>query len=238
MSENDRELEVKGTASTHDARGSCTRLPPEDPSGIRRVQVGCGPQHLRPDWWNVDIRGFKGIDEIMDAAQPWRWVDLLDYVYCEHFLEHLDPSSAVSFLRAAGCSLRKGGRIRISTPGLEWVLKTHFKFAQPESNNHIQETWSINRAFHGWGHQFLYSRGMLTWLLTSMNYEDIRFFSYGESDDPELRNLELHGGWSVEDNYPSVWIVEGARGAATIGQSEQVDKIMNEQYLRFVRSGH
>jgi predicted SAM-dependent methyltransferase len=214
------------------------RLPPEHTSGIRRVQVGCGPKHLRPDWWNVDLRPFKGIDEVMDAAKPWRWDGLLDFVYCEHFLEHLDAEDGISFLCEAGRALRVGGRIRISTPGLEWVLKTHFKFEEPQSEAHLAQTFVINRAFHGWGHKFLYSRGMLEQVLRSLNYTDIKFFGYGESDTSALRNLELHGGYSTFGQFPSVWIVEGARGDVSIARSDDFDRRVNDSFTKYVRSGH
>jgi hypothetical protein len=47
------------------------RLGPNTPLGIRKVHVGCGPHAILPDWWNVDIRSFLGIDEVIDATAPW-----------------------------------------------------------------------------------------------------------------------------------------------------------------------
>jgi hypothetical protein len=108
------------------------RRGPSHPDGLRRVNVGSGPALLPPDWWNVDVRPFPGIDEVMDAAAPWPWQDRLDYVYGEHFLEHLTVPQALRFLVEAGKSLRQGGRIRLSTPSLEWVLATHFHLGQQD----------------------------------------------------------------------------------------------------------
>lgn len=34
---------------------------------IRRVHVGCGPNNIFSDWWNVNIRHFKGLDQVMDV---------------------------------------------------------------------------------------------------------------------------------------------------------------------------
>lgn len=214
------------------------RLPPEHQNGIRRVQVGCGPKHLREEWWNTDLRTFPGIDEVMDAAKAWRWKDRLEYVYAEHFLEHLALEDAVSFLAHAGQALSIGGRIRLSTPGLEWVMKTHFSFASPESPKHLSDTFAANRAFHGWGHQFLYSKGMLQWLFESLGYGSIEFFGYGESSIAALRNLELHGGYSIVEGFPSVWIIEGERTEKAITPSAEVLPILEEAYIRYVRSGH
>ena len=78
-----------------------------------------------PAWWNVDIQSYPGIDQVMDVSRPWPWKDALEYVYGEHFLEHLTISQAVNFLVEAGNALQVDGKIRLSTPSLEWVIKTH-----------------------------------------------------------------------------------------------------------------
>jgi hypothetical protein len=217
--------------------GERGRLAPERPGGIRNLQIGCGPKHLRSDWWNTDLRPFEGIDEAMDATQPWRWTDLLEHVYAEHFLEHLDLEGAVRFLSYAGRALKIGGHIRLSTPGLEWVLTTHFRLGAA-SHDLVLDTLRTNRAFHGWGHRFLYSRGMLEWLLAGLGYEDIRFHAYGESERPAFSNIELHGGWSVANDYPSVWIVEASRGSSAIGPSAVMMALMEREFLQQVRGGH
>ncbi|MEO1352482.1 MAG: hypothetical protein AAFW84_27405, partial [Cyanobacteria bacterium J06635_15] len=167
----------------------------------QKIHVGCGPKNLLEDWCNVDIRGFPGIDVVMDVTQEWPWKEI-EYVYGEHFIEHLSLEGAISFLESAGNSLKAGGKIRVSTPSLEWVLTTHFTFQEADPQV-LNETLKTNRAFHGWGHQFLYTKPMLSWLLTTMGYADVTFCQYGESSDPNLRNLERHGGYSESHGFPS-----------------------------------
>src|SRR5262245_24244666 len=99
------------------------RLGPRDPGGTRRLHVGCGPRNLMAEWWNVDILTFPGVDEVADVTVPWPWHNL-EYVFGEHFLEHLALDDAVKFLTEAAWNLRPGGRIRLSTPGLEWVWQS------------------------------------------------------------------------------------------------------------------
>jgi predicted SAM-dependent methyltransferase len=207
------------------------RRPPEATGGIRRVQVGCGPHNLLEDWWNVDILDFLGVDEVMDVTQPWRWSNILEYVFGEHFLEHLEVREGLKFLYFAGQALRIGGRIRLSTPSLEYVLRTHF---QPDNaQRDIVQTFAINRAFHGWGHRFLYSREMLESCLEAVGFEDIIFCQYGESPTEALQKLERHGG-----NDRAVWIAEAAKGSKPIVMpSELLDKAEIE-YGRYVDSGH
>jgi predicted SAM-dependent methyltransferase len=216
---------------------SGSRRGPSETDGIKRVHVGCGPHNLLETWWNVDVRHFPGVDEVMDATKPWPWIDL-DYVYGEHFLEHLGLDEAIHFLEYAGSSLRVGGSIRLSTPNLEWVLKTHFARAFSDERTRILATLRMNRAFHGWGHRFLYSEDMLRFVIMAMSFDSVRFCAYGESDDPELSGLERHGNYFVADTTPSVVIVEARRGEAQIGPSPELTELAEDEFLRYVRSGH
>ena len=168
---------------------------------------------------------------------PWRWVDTLDHIYAEHFLEHLDLADAVKFLTNAGRALRVGGHIRLSTPGLEWVMRSHYRF-EPGVPDQVIDTLRTNRAFHGWGHQFLYSRGMLEWLFTNLNYDDVRFRDYGQSEIPIFQDIEMHGKFRVMDNYPSVWIVEATRGKRAIETNPAMMALIQKEFLKQVRGGH
>jgi predicted SAM-dependent methyltransferase len=214
------------------------RYSPAHPDGIRRVQVGCGPHHLRPGWWNTDLRNFPDIDDVLDATKPWPWPNRLDYVYAEHFLEHLEIDEAIAFLVEAGRALRPGGRIRISTPSMEWVLRTHFTFLPADSPGHFLEAVATNRAFYAWGHRFLYTRGVLQRLLHDVGYEDIRFYRYGESDTPALDGLELHGCEPDVDGYPNQWIAEAERGAKEFEVPDRLLQLLDRELLEHIRPGH
>ena len=213
------------------------RLGPGSPKGIKKVHVGCGPHAIMPDWWNVDIRSFPGIDEVIDASEPWPYVDL-NYVFAEHFIEHLALDRALQFLVHAGNSLRIGGVIRLSTPNLEWVLYTHFQTGEADFGKRLMNTLRTNRAFHGWGHHFLYSAEMLLHLLEQLGYIDICLCDYGESTHPELANLEKHGNFSINGGFPSVTIVEASRAKTSLGAPQALLDYLQENYLRYVASGH
>jgi predicted SAM-dependent methyltransferase len=223
-----------GTVATN----ATERRGPGHPEGIRKVNVGSGPNNLLADWWNVDLRPFEGIDQVMDAGETWPWNDRLEFVYGEHFLEHLSVPQALRFLVHAGNALAPGGRIRLSTPSLEWVLTTHFDLAPQDPARRRLQTWGINRAFHGWGHQFLYSREMLLHFIVGAGFESPMIFDYGRSNTPALINLERHGGWDVAGHYPSVWIVEAMRGEKPIALSGELETEAESSYVTYVRSGH
>jgi len=192
------------------------------------------------DWWNVDIRAFPGVDEVVDVTLPWPWPGL-DYVYGEHFLEHLDLGQTVAFLAQTRASLRPGGRIRLSTPGLEWVWATHLRPHGSDAEV-IADTYRANRAFHGWGHQFLYTRPFLSHVLEASGLTDVRFHDFGASDDPNLCGLERHGTPEIVDGWPSVWNVEAVRpldagiDAAHLAQALAAE--VEQEFDRYVRAGH
>jgi predicted SAM-dependent methyltransferase len=202
-----------------------------------RVHVGCGPKNLFPDWINVDLRPFPGVDLALDVTRAWPFAGLT-HVYSEHFLEHLDLEAALEFLARAGRSLVEGGRLRLSTPNLDWVVATHYSRGPVSDEARRGETFRTNRAFHGWGHRFLYTRELLAWVLEELGYEALAFFAYGESDDPLLRGLERHGGWEVFEGRPSVVIVEAVRGARAPAIPAGLRREAEQAFLRYVRSGH
>ena len=218
-------------------RRSPARRGPNERGGLRRIHVGCGPKNLLADWWNVDIRPFNGVDEVIDVTNAWPWSGL-DYVYGEHFLEHLDLGDAVLFLIEAGTHLRPGGVLRLSTPALEFVWATHFELGDVDDSRRVEQTYAANRAFHGWGHKFLFSRPSLERLLEGLGFAAVSFHDYGRSDDPNLRNIERHGGWHVAHGYPSTWIVEAVRGDTPPTLPTSLAEEMEQQFIRYVRSGH
>lgn len=213
------------------------KLPPGDPQGIRMLQVGCGPENIFSDWWNVDVRHFPGIDEVMDVTKKWPWENCLRYVYGEHFIEHLSIDNAAEFLKQANSALILGGKIRLTTPSLEWVLSTHFKVGQHDANDVIAQTLQINRAFYGWGHRFLYSKKMLESIVVGSGFGNVSFFEYGNSSDEILKNLERHGGYFISNGFPSVWIVEAQK--IDTPKKDIIRALdIHASFLSHVHSGH
>src|SRR5215472_4449559 len=210
------------------------RKPPEAIGGIRRLQVGCGPHNILSDWWNVDIRSFAGIDEVMDVTRSWRWSARLEYVFGEHFLEHLDIREGLKFLHFAGLALEIGGRIRLSTPSLEHVLSTHFNLDHKQRD--LSQTFAINRAFHGWGHRFLYSKEMLEHCVRSVGFDSVSFHHFGESPTPALQNLERHNPGGGGNR--GVWIVEAARSSNPLDLPADFLQRAEAEFGRYVDSGH
>ena len=208
------------------------------PQTVRKVHVGCGPHALLEGWCNSDVRAFAGVDHVMDATGPWPFRDLT-HVFGEHFIEHLEIDRAIDFLVHAGSSLAPGGRIRLSTPNLAWVMAAHVLHGDDiDVEQRLERTLALNRGFYGWGHRFLWTAEMLTGVMASLGYQQVELHEYGQSGDPELAGLERHGNYSVLDGLPSVIITEGVRGAAPIAHNPSIAAWIDHEFLRHVRSGH
>jgi predicted SAM-dependent methyltransferase len=212
------------------------RKGPDQEGGMCKIQVGCGPHNIFPDWWNVDVRPFPGVDAVFDATQTWPYSNLR-FIYGEHFLEHLNLDQAIKFFISAGKSLAPGGVLRLTTPNLEWVMRTHYRFASDPRATLI-DTLRTNRAFHGWGHQFLYSKSMVTALCSSIGFEKVEFFDYGESPHEELRNLERHGKWRRDESGLENHLVFEVTPGPKIAVPSELMPLLEKEFLNAFRGGH
>ena len=192
-----------------------------------RLHIGAGPIAI-PGWTNVDIVQYPGVDVVLDVREPWPFRDV-SFVFAEHFLEHLSLSEGLAFLRACRNALAPGGVLRLSTPNLDWVWLTHYK--RPEELTEEEQLigcLEINRAFHGWGHQFLYNHRTLALALRASGFADVQPRAFGESSYSELQGIERHERHRDLPDAPSVIIVE-AKGATH--DTTSFDKAI-EPYLR------
>ena len=172
-----------------------------------RLHIGSGPLAL-PGWTNVDVAAYDGVDVVLDVREPWPFAEA-ELIFAEHFLEHLTLAEGLAFLRECRRVLGDEGVLRLSTPNLDWVWLTHYK---PPSELSIEEQLlgclEINRAFHGWGHQFLYNPRTLELALEAAGFANVAQREYGQSEVEALRNLERHERHADRPGAPSVVVAE------------------------------
>ena len=157
---------------------------------MTKLHLGCGPQIL-PGWVNIDNVKYPGVDKVVDVTRkPLPYKDV-SFVFAEHFIEHLAYDDALKLMRECRRILRDDGVLRLSTPNLDWVWVTHYRLGltEPEA---AQACFALNRAFHGWGHQFLYNETTLRASLLDAGFANIVRCAYGESAHAELVGLERH----------------------------------------------
>lgn len=174
-----------------------------------RLHLGSGGVRL-PGWLNVDKLALPGVDVVHDVRTglPFRDVEA---VYAEHFLEHVDIDAALALLLEIRRVLRPGGWLRLSTPNLDWVWATHYRLdvaLEPQ----LAGAFALNRAFHAWGHRFLWNAGTLRVALIACGFAEPRFCRYGESELELLRGLERHEPSPDAPELPHVVIAEAQPG--------------------------
>jgi predicted SAM-dependent methyltransferase len=172
-----------------------------------RLHIGCG-QEAMSGWINIDNHALPGVDRVLDVRKglPFR---IVSAIYAEHFLEHLGLDDGIGFLKECRRVLGPSGVLRLSTPNLDWVYATHYRSSQA-TEEALHDCFQLNRAFHGWGHQFLYNRATLESVLNAAGFATVRFHLYGQSDVPELRGIERHQTWQDTPEIPHVLIAEAS----------------------------
>jgi predicted SAM-dependent methyltransferase len=178
-----------------------------------QLHLGCGPIALE-GWINIDNQPYAGIDFRWDLARgiPFRNAR---YVFAEHFIEHLSYQQGADFTRGCRAALREDGILRLSTPNLDWVWQVSYHpGAWSNEDEALRDCFVLNRAFRGWGHQFLYNPQTLAALLQNSGFATVRALRYGESDTPALAGLERHEQYPDVPELPHVLVVEASgRGA-------------------------
>jgi predicted SAM-dependent methyltransferase len=203
------------------------RAPAENGAPVR-VHLGCGQTPIA-GWVNVDVQALPGVDRVLDVRKGLPFVDVAA-IYAEHFLEHLDLADGLACLAECRRVLGPTGILRISTPNLDWVLATHYRHGGWETEHDaIGDCIQMNRAFHGWGHRFLYNRQALVAALESAGFAEVTMHRYGESDVPELAALERHEKSGDTPDLPHVLIAQ-ARGRRRQDLSRAFPKDLLEEY--------
>lgn len=174
-------------------------------SPIRKLQVGTGYTPLR-GWLNTDLNPHVRVpylDVIKRFPLP---SGVFDYVYSEHLIEHFAYPEGTAFLRESFRVLKAGGKIRIATPDLHFLIdlylngqsKTQVDYMQKAiAERGIHSTYPnafiVNDFFQNWGHKFIYDSNTLGEQLRDAGFVNVQKESVGSSHDRELVNIEQHG---------------------------------------------
>jgi predicted SAM-dependent methyltransferase len=167
-----------------------------------KLHIG-GGWRLLEEWLNTDIELIPNVMR-MDATRPFPLPDgKFQFVYTEHMIEHVPYKNGIRMLQECHRVMRKGGVIRVITPDLsaivalyknescahqkeylEWFCRA---FAPEAPSNAVS---AINAMFRLWGHQFIYDEETLAEAMRIVGFESVKRWTLGESDYPDLRNME------------------------------------------------
>lgn len=165
-----------------------------------RIHYGCGRTYL-DGWLNTDI--------ISSGPANYMYVNLIDrhpfpdnyfrFGFSEDFVEHISQADSLLFLVEVYRTLRVGGVLRLTFPGLESVLQKHYP--SPEF-----ATFSLGRdeAYTQLGHVHFYSRDSLAVVAKHIGFA-ISIVEGGQSVHPELNGINTRlGGVSLHAELTKV----------------------------------
>jgi predicted SAM-dependent methyltransferase len=182
-------------------------------TNVRKLNIGCGINIL-PGWLNTDIKLRKDLDlggesyAQLDATKPFEIPnDTFDFIFSEHMIEHIPYTSALHMVKECYRILRPGGKIRITTPNLAFLIDLYSEHKTETQKEYIEWSYSkfcppqmpaidasvINNFFYSWGHSFIYDKKSISHLLSSAGFTEISFHKPQISNVPEFMDLEKHG---------------------------------------------
>jgi predicted SAM-dependent methyltransferase len=193
-----------------------------------RLHIGCGTKRLE-GWVNIDSQPLPGVDVVTDVSRGLQFSNV-EAIFAEHFIEHLPLAAAIGFLRESWRVMARPGWIRLSTPNLDWVWSSHYAMVgEPEAKR--DAALRLNRAFHGWRHQFLWNREMLAEALSVCGFAEVRWCQYGESELPMFRGIERHETYGDSDDLPHVIVVEACKGPLDPERLMRYQAMIRDEYL-------
>jgi predicted SAM-dependent methyltransferase len=153
-------------------------------------------------WINIDNNSDNNITKLdlnwdLRNTLPYE-ANSVDFIYHEHFLEHLTVDEAIRVLKDFRRVLKPNGVMRIAMPNLKatvanyldpnwksapWIKKFNMDFVQTPAE-------MINIAFRWWGHQWLYDEHSLVQRLKDCGFVHNVICEINKSSYPELCNLE------------------------------------------------
>lgn len=174
-----------------------------------KLHIGCGFNVL-PGWINCDLQPRYASVIPVDVTRGLPFPDGIgDYVYHEHVIEHLDRPAGRKLLEECFRVLRPGGKIRVTAPDLDFLWKI-MRDPTDLTRQYVKENvarWLpddevphpvlvVNNFFQNFGHQFIYDFDFLSRTMEQVGFVDLKRGVVGESDDPQLDDLENVGRMS------------------------------------------
>ncbi|HBB75181.1 MAG TPA: hypothetical protein DC048_12130 [Planctomycetaceae bacterium] len=178
----------------------------------RRLHLGCGLPGLGhgtkvlPGWTNIDLEGDGRTTFAWDLTRTLPFADQsVDFIYSEHFIEHLTLAQGQALLRECRRVLTPTGVLRLSTPELRTLVEKYLTAAVDEW---ADMGWKpstpcdlLNEGLRLWGHQYVYDHYKLTSVLLTCGFAKVARCEWGSSTHKALRDLETrpnHGDCIVE----------------------------------------
>ncbi len=171
-------------------------------SSTKKIHYGCGLTLLN-GWLNVDLFPAKDKDHIsisVDLIGPHPFPDnWFEFGFSEDFIEHLSQDESIIFLSEVYRTFKPGSVLRLSFPGLEGVLETHYR-----KQNYEGAFTFKKEAYAMWGHIHFYSKEELSLVCRHIGFREINPVEYGKSAFNALNDLDTRKGQIGVNTYVEI----------------------------------
>ena len=159
-----------------------------------KLHLGCGAA-VKEGWTNIDIENHPGV-VVHDLTKPLNFIasGTVDYIFSEHFIEHITRPQGLALLKECYRMLKPGGVVRVTCPDLDTLIDDY----KVEKIDRWRDGWlpktpcqMVNEGMRLWGHQFLYNVRELDLIFKQAKFWDIEFCKWRESKHEELKNAEF-----------------------------------------------
>jgi predicted SAM-dependent methyltransferase len=166
-------------------QAACIKLPCS-------LHIGCGGNR-KPGWVNVD---FDGGDLSLDLREPLPFPDgSVQFIYSEHFFEHLSFEEGEAFLRECRRVLVTGGRISIGVPDASLIFKDYAdreRWRRTRDRFHPKSCTtpmhSVNYFFRQGGeHKYVYDAETLIEMIQDCGFSQVHRRDWDAALDSERR---------------------------------------------------
>ena len=171
---------------------------------IKKLHIGCG-SHIIDGWLNSDFLPPSRDILQLDATSRFPFSDeVFDYIFSEHMIEHLSYPQGAFMLSECHRILRQGGKVRISTPDLAFLINlyghnksliylNYIKWATDafiQTAPEYMDTFVINNFVRAWDHLFIYDEKTLRLSLENSGFVNVVRCETNASEDKTLCGLE------------------------------------------------
>lgn len=167
-----------------------------------KLNVGCGTDY-KEGWINIDNNSDDNIEKLdlnWDLRNPLPFADgSVDYIFNEHFIEHLTVEESQKSIKDFMRVLKPGGVMRIAMPDLKDSIELYFdkdwkkRAVIKDHGLEFIETPAelLNMSFRWWGHRWIYDWTELQRRLKQAGCTKLKKCTNSKSAHSALKNLEI-----------------------------------------------
>jgi predicted SAM-dependent methyltransferase len=111
----------------------------------------------------------------------------VDYIYASHIIEHFYRDTARAILRDAHRVLKRGGRLRVCVPDLEYAIRLYLTGDREKS---LELFFHDSDAGPFYRHKYMYDFSLLQSTLVAVGFEAVERSGYHEGKVPDLEKLD------------------------------------------------